>query len=181
MGGGAIITAGVVCLVAGVEWPALSRPLFFLGMVVIGLGFGPTSLSFILCTQHSVDWGRRGVATGAVTFFRTMGGALGVGLLGAGLGFDLASRLSAAGAGGVDVAAALRPETHASLAPATLALVQQTLGRSIRGVFLAMTAVAAWTIVAAAFLTPGHPTPPGEAKPDEAAEDRDLALAAVLE
>ena len=90
MGGGAIITTGVACVTAGVAWPAWSGPLFFVGMVIVGLGFGPTSLSFILCTQHSVDWGRRGVATGAVTFFRTMGGALGVGLLGAVLGFELA-------------------------------------------------------------------------------------------
>ena len=99
MGGGAIITLGVACLALGIEWAEWSRPLFFVGMVVIGLGFGPTSLSFILCTQHSVDWGRRGVATGAVTFFRTMGGALGVGLLGALLGHELSSRLTGAGRG----------------------------------------------------------------------------------
>jgi MFS family permease len=178
MFGGGIITLGVACVAAGAEWPAWNRPLFFVGMVVIGLGFGPTSLSFILCTQHSVDWGRRGVATGAVTFFRTMGGALGVGLLGALLGFDLAGRLDAAGAGGVDVAAALRPETHAKLPPEVLALVQGALGRSLRGVFLVMIAVAVTTIAAASFLTPGHPTPPGE-KPGDGAED--FALAAVVE
>jgi Na+/melibiose symporter-like transporter len=179
MVGGTIITLGVACVTAGVEWPAWSRPLFLVGMIVIGLGFGPTSLSFILCTQHSVDWGRRGVATGAVTFFRTMGGALGVGLLGAVLGYELSNRLGSAGALGVDVAAALRPETHANLPPDVLALVQHALGRSLRDVFLLMTAVALTTIFAAAFLTPGHPSPPGEAKPGEGAED--FALAAVIE
>lgn len=179
MAGGAIITLGIACLAAGIEWPGLSGPLFFVGMVIIGLGFGPTSLSFILCTQQAVDWGRRGVATGAVTFFRTMGGALGVGLLGAMLGFELAGRLAASGAGGVDVAAALRPETHARLAPEALAAVQSALGRSLLHVFLAMTAVALTTIAAAAFLTPGRPGSPGGAKSGDGAED--LSLVAAME
>ncbi len=179
MGGGAIITLGVACLALGIEWAEWSRPLFFVGMVIIGLGFGPTSLSFILCTQHSVDWGRRGVATGAVIFFRTMGGALGVGLLGALLGFELSARLTAAGAGGVDVAAALRPETHSLLAPGVLATVQHALGRSLRDVFLLMVAVALTTIFAAAWLTPGRPEPPKDAKAGDGAED--FALAAVVE
>ena len=73
---------------------------------------GPTSLSFILAVQHTVSWGQRGVATGAVIFLRTIGGAIGVGLLGATLGWGLAHRLARAGATGIDVVAALRPETH---------------------------------------------------------------------
>ena len=64
-------------------------------MIVVGLGMGPTSLSYILAVQNSVDWGRRGAATAAVIFFRTMGGALGVGVLGATLGMSLAHRLAA--------------------------------------------------------------------------------------
>jgi hypothetical protein len=111
-----------------------------------------------------------------VTFFRTMGGALGVGLLGAVLGFELADRLAAAGTSGVDVAAALRPETHAQLAPEVLALVQRALGRSLLDVFLLMTVVALTTIGAAAWLTRGRP---GESKGDDAVED--FALAAVVE
>ena len=50
---------------------------------------GPTSLSFVLAVQHAVSWGQRGVATGAVIFLRTIGGAIGVGLLGATLGWGL--------------------------------------------------------------------------------------------
>ncbi len=45
-------------------------------------------------------------------FLRTIGGAIGVGLLGATLGWGLAHRLARAGATGIDVVAALRPETH---------------------------------------------------------------------
>ena len=96
----------------GATFPAWSQLWFIIGLAVCGLGMGPTSLSFILAVQHAVSWGQRGVATGAVIFLRTIGGAIGVGLLGATLGWGLAHRLARAGATGIDVVAALRPETH---------------------------------------------------------------------
>ena len=65
---------------------------------------GPTSISFILAIQHAVIRGQRGVATGAATFTRTIGGALGVGLLGAALAWGLGMRLANAKMrGGIDV------------------------------------------------------------------------------
>jgi MFS family permease len=179
MAGGGIITIGMACLASGVVWPEWSRPLFFAGMVVIGLGFGPTSLCFILSTQNAVTWERRGVATGAVTFIRVMGGALGVGFLGAVLGFEFAGRLTRAGDTGIDVAAALRPETHAQLAPDVLLSVQDALGRSLRDVFFLMMATAVVTMLAASRLAPGH-LRPAEETSDEAKEEN-LALAALSE
>ena len=175
--GGILITFGVTCLAAGAHWPRVSGPLFVGGMIVIGVGMGPTSLSFILSTQNAVAWGRRGVATAAVTFFRTMGGALGVGFLGATLGFGFAGRLVAAGAGGIDVVAALRPETHGALSPAELALVQTSLGATLRDVFLQMIAVGVSTIIAARYLSPGRAPAP----PTESGGAAPSALAAVLE
>ena len=104
---------------------------------------GPSSLSYTAPgVQNAVDWDRRGVATGAVIFVRTMGGALGVGLLGATLGFDLSHRLTAAGETGIDIVAALRPETHHLLTPSRLQIVQGALGRSIGDVFIQMFVIA---------------------------------------
>lgn len=139
--GSLLIATGVLGLAAGAAWPEWSGLLFTTGMVVIGLGMGPASLSYILGVQHEVNWGRRGVATGAVTFFRTMGGALGVGVLGATLGFALARRLAVSQAAGIDIAAALRPETHKLLTMPQLVAVQEALGRSLRDVFLQMFAM----------------------------------------
>ena len=102
---------------------------------------GPTSLSFILSVQHSVKWGQRGVATGAVIFLRTIGGAMGVGLLGAALGWELAHRLAAAGATGINITAALRPETHQFLSAGQLAIVQANLGHALRDVYIQMAAL----------------------------------------
>jgi hypothetical protein len=113
MVGSTFITVGSLGLVIGALFPDWSRACFLVGLILVGLGMGPTSLSFILAVQHTVTWGQRGVATGAAIFLRTIGGAIGVGLLGATLGWELAHRLAQAGASGIDVTAALRPETHA--------------------------------------------------------------------
>ena len=100
--------------------------------------------------------GRRGVATGAVTFFRSLGGALGVGVLGATLAFEFSRRLVAARVGGVDVVAALRPETHGLLTPNQLSAVQGALGRTLRDVFLQMLAMGAVGILVSNRLAAGR-------------------------
>ena len=126
--GAGLVVMGVTGLIVGAMFPDWTRLAFTLALVVVGMGMGPTSLSFILAVQHAVSWGQRGVATGAVIFFRTIGGAIGVGLLGGALGWELSHLLNLAGATSIDVGAALRPETHYQLTPEYLALVQSVLG-----------------------------------------------------
>ena len=123
---------------------------------------GPASLSFILAVQHAVSWGQRGVATGAVIFFRTIGGAIGVGLLGGALGWELSYLLTSAGATGIDVGAALRPETHHQLTPANLVLVQSVLGLSLRDLYIQMLVLALGTLLCTAWL-PGKSATIGSA------------------
>ncbi len=147
--GSCIITLGVMGLVLGAAHPHSARFAFAAALVVIGAGMGPTSLSFLLAVQHSVNWGRRGVATSAILFSRTIGGAIGVGLLGGVLSWELARELASGGALGVDVGSALRPETHHLLSPNQLAVVQTSLGHSLWGVFLAATALAVCCLVCA--------------------------------
>jgi EmrB/QacA subfamily drug resistance transporter len=150
--GSALVAVGCLILVGGATFPAWSQPWFLIGLTVCGLGMGPTSLSFILAVQHAVNWGQRGVATGAVIFLRTIGGAIGVGVLGATLGWGLAHRLERAGATGIDVVAALRPETHKSLSAAQLALVQSKLGLTLRDIYLEMTILGIGCVVCAFWL-----------------------------
>lgn len=173
--GSTLIASGVLAIAAGAHWPALARGLFIGGMVVIGLGMGPTSLSYILGVQNLVDWNRRGVATGAITFFRTIGGALGVGLLGATLAWQLAGRLAPVRAAGLDVTAALRPETHALLPPDQLRLVQAALGISLRDVFLQMFALSLLAILCSSRLVAGRAA---DRAPARAGATGDAVLAA---
>ena len=144
--GAGLVVVGVIGLVTGAMFPAWSRLAFTASLVVVGMGMGPASLSFILAVQHAVSWGQRGVATGAVIFFRTIGGAIGVGILGGALGWELSYLLFSAGATGIDVGAALRPETHDQLTPANLVLVQSMLGHALRDLYIQMLLLALGTL-----------------------------------
>jgi MFS family permease len=88
--GAALTTIGVAALI---PLATMRMPPWALGgaMFVLGLGMGLTSTAIIIALQSSVGWEQRGVVTAATMFARTMGGALGVG----GLGALLAARLGA--------------------------------------------------------------------------------------
>jgi MFS family permease len=178
--GSILIAAGMAAVALGTVLPWASSVLLAGGMLVIGMGMGWSSLSQILSVQNSVDWGRRGAATGAVIFFRTMGGALCVGVLGAWLGAALAGRLATSAGAGIDVTAALRPETHRLLTPDQLGVVQQALGLSLRDVFLEMVALAVLAIVCSLGLRGGravpHEPPTGEPSLEEQATEVPLAM-----
>lgn len=60
--------------------PYLGLEAFF---VVIGAGVGTSFPLAIVCVQNAVDPAHLGVATGAATFLRSLGGAMGVSVLGA--------------------------------------------------------------------------------------------------
>ena len=152
MVGAGLVAAGNLILVSGAEFPANSGVLFIVGLAVCGLGMGPTSLSFVLAVQNAVSWGQRGAITGAAIFLRTIGGAVGVGMLGATVGWGLAHRMARAGAKGIDVVAALRPETHGHLSNAQLALVQGSLGFTLRDVYLLLTLMGLGCLVCALWL-----------------------------
>lgn len=63
-------------------------------MFVFGLGMGFSNTAIVIGVQASVGWEQRGVATAVTMFSRTMGGALGVGALGALLAARLGRAIS---------------------------------------------------------------------------------------
>jgi len=64
-------------------WISADKPIWFLmpGMLLIGLGLGQLMQTLTLASQNSVGPRDIGVATGASTFFRQIGGTLGVAIL----------------------------------------------------------------------------------------------------
>lgn len=169
--GSCLATLGVMGLAAGSAHPESARFTFAAALVVVGLGMGPTSLSFLLAVQHSVSWGRRGVATSSILFSRTIGGAIGVGLLGGVLSWRLAKELVGVGAVGVDVGSALRPETHHLLSASQLAIAQTSLGHSLWSVFLVAAILAACCLYCATRL-PSLAVAEAHAKADAEAEGK---------
>jgi EmrB/QacA subfamily drug resistance transporter len=97
-------------------------------MALFGAGLGFANTALLLAVQNSVSWDRRGVATATNGFARSMGSALGVGVIGG----VLVSRLTREV--GVDLASAsavLRPEGAAKLDPALYATLSGALERGL--------------------------------------------------
>jgi EmrB/QacA subfamily drug resistance transporter len=82
-----LVVAGSLALVAGTLIlafaPTAGGVLWMsAGSLVVGVGMGLFSAPLLIVIQSSVDWGRRGAATAMNQFSRTIGGAVGVSLLG---------------------------------------------------------------------------------------------------
>ncbi|WP_043711771.1 MDR family MFS transporter [Corallococcus macrosporus] len=74
-----VVGTGLMALLLGPQAPRLV-PEVAMGLFGIGMGFASTAL--LIAVQTSVGWELRGVATASNMFFRTIGGAIGVGLMG---------------------------------------------------------------------------------------------------
>ncbi|MGV9942224.1 MFS transporter [Streptomyces sp. NPDC003401] len=112
VGGGVLVTAGLGLLgTIRYDTPYWKTAVF---MALLGLGIGMMMQNLVLSTQNQVAPADLGAASSTVTFFRSLGGAIGVSALGAvmahrigdyardgiaGLGPDYAS-LAASGSGG---------------------------------------------------------------------------------
>lgn len=107
---------------------------------LLGFGLGFANTTLLVAVQASVGWKQRGVATASTLLFRTLGGALAVGVLGA----VLASTLHAVPSVPTEAANALLGPSHGSeLPPDVLALLGDALATGLGRVFWLITAVAA--------------------------------------
>lgn len=138
--GAAVVVAALVVLSRlGVEWHTIA-----IGAVLFGVGMGLGSLMPVLsaASQNAVELKDLGVVTAAVTFFRTLGGTLGVAAFGAVLRarFDtLLVDIAASNelpAGATTRSLADRPANIVKLTEPLRGLVQHALTRSIAAVFL---------------------------------------------
>ncbi|WP_240770267.1 MDR family MFS transporter [Nocardioides sp. GY 10127] len=74
------VVGGALLLLVG---PDSSLLMLALPCFVLGLGFGLVVSPSIVAAQSSVDWARRGVATGTAMFARSVGSVLGTAVFGA--------------------------------------------------------------------------------------------------
>lgn len=143
-----------------------SLPYVVVAVVVIGLGLGFSSTSYLVSVQNAVPWRRRGVATSSVVFFRTVGGLLGVAVMGALLNASLGERYRAAVgrvAEGDAALARLLSDPNAILQPAVRARVPEAAYSELAGALAAALSPAFWVLLvfgvasgaAAALFPPG--------------------------
>ncbi len=100
---------------------------------VFGLGMGLANTAILIGVQSAVGHEQRGVATASALFARSMGGALGVGVVGALFALRLAERLPPA-----RVASMLAPDLDAAIDP----VAADALAYGLAPVFVALVAVA---------------------------------------
>jgi EmrB/QacA subfamily drug resistance transporter len=98
-----------------------------LGMLVLGFGIGSTMPTLTLAVQNASPLADLGVATSSVNFFRSLGGSLGVAVLGA----VMTSRV-----GDIDPALLNSPEAIRALPAGERDSVIDALASGVHGVFL---------------------------------------------
>jgi EmrB/QacA subfamily drug resistance transporter len=124
-------------------------------MALLGLGVGMTMQNLVLAVQNTVDLRDIGAATSVVTFFRSMGGAAGVSVLGS----IAASRVSAGVAAGLVAMGLPAPQGGGSesldlagLPAPVQALVRAVYGDVIGDVFVIAAAISAVAVLAVLFI-----------------------------
>jgi Na+/melibiose symporter-like transporter len=122
---------------------------------LMGVGMGLSIPAFLIAVQSTVDKSDLGTATSTLQFFRSIGGTLGVSILGAYLGTNLASRLMATG---IDPAKISINSLIDPLASANLTLegpLRLSLSLTIANMFIIAFAAALAGLVVVFFAPPG--------------------------
>lgn len=148
LGSRRVVVVGTTMLVAGTllvtqigRFDALAFAM--VASAVTGLGMGLTATTILVVIQGGVSWRRRATATGLVQFSRTIGGGVGVGIMGG----ILTAFVGAASS------AILDPIARSSLDPATLDASRESLSGGLGVIYwiILVAAAGAW-IVALRFM-----------------------------
>ena len=120
---------------------------------LMGVGMGLSVPAFLIAVQSSVRRQQLGVATSTLQFSRSIGGTLGVSVLGAFLSSNLAARLIQAGLdpNAISLNSLLDPLAHGSAA--VDGALRQALAATIAGMFL-ISFIAALIALVTTFFTP---------------------------
>jgi EmrB/QacA subfamily drug resistance transporter len=128
-------------------------------MFAMGAGMGLANTALLIAVQESASWEERGVATASTMFFRTIGGAIAVGALGAVLVAGVGEHVPASLLNEL-----LGPEHGKGLDPAVLAQLADDLRGGLRHVFEVIAAMSVGA-VGAGFLFPQRRLAQGETTP----------------
>jgi EmrB/QacA subfamily drug resistance transporter len=135
---------------------ATSLWLIGIAMAVVGIGVGMTMQNLVLSVQNTVSLRDLGSASASVTFFRSLGGTIGVSVLGAVLANRVTADLSSAlhvpaGTSSTGSVSALNLQ---ALPPAVQQVVHTVYGDATAHIFLISAAVAVVGVIAALLLKP---------------------------
>ena len=152
------IVAGTLVLVAGFAVLSVidhETPLRYVGvgMALVGIGVGLSMQNLVLAVQNSVQLKDIGAASSTVAFFRSLGGTIGVSVLGAVLAHrvtdSITSQLAAAGVPAGSSGGDTSSLNLAELPPAMQHIVRAAYGDATGHIFLISAAIAVVGVIAA--------------------------------
>ncbi|HEX2132796.1 MAG TPA: MDR family MFS transporter [Actinophytocola sp.] len=125
-------------------------------MVLVGVGVGMTMQNLVLVVQNSVPLRDLGAASASVTFFRSLGGTIGVSVLGAVLANRVAHDLTAAfgGHGLTQGDGGTSALNLAALPPEVQEVVRTVYGDATAHIFVIAAGAAVVSVIAALLLRP---------------------------
>ncbi|GIE27535.1 MFS transporter [Actinoplanes italicus] len=125
-------------------------PVISVYMAVLGVGVGLLMQNLVLAAQNDVPAAELGATTSALTFFRSMGGSIGVSALGAVLTHRVTTlfteKFGAAASGGGEV-----PDLT-TLPPEVLAVIKEIYGTATADLFLVGAPIAFLAVIAVVFI-----------------------------
>lgn len=145
MVGYAALTAGFILLALFDRETSLVW--LYLDLITIGTGLGLSMLTLLIAVQQAVEKSKLGVATSLNQFSRSIGGAIGVAVMGAVLTASLATELNKAATENGAITetqaqefasnpnALIEPNAKSAISPETLDVLQSALSRAIHPVF----------------------------------------------
>jgi EmrB/QacA subfamily drug resistance transporter len=113
-------------------------------MVMVGAGLGMLMQNLVLIVQNAVPHTEIGSGSSLIAFFRSLGGAIGVSVLGALLAHKVTTSLPAGGGGSV-------PSIQ-DLPPAAIRLVEHAYGSGIAEIFMAAAPLGLVALIAVALM-----------------------------
>jgi EmrB/QacA subfamily drug resistance transporter len=166
-----LMTLGTAAL--STSTPKTSLMTLSIELAFIGAGLGLTVMTLLLAKQQSVARNQLGLVTSLSQFSRSMGGAMGVAVMGAILSSSLTKNLMADATDGgpltpalavklsADPNALIEPAARAALPEPIISILQEALAYSLANVFWLAAVFALLALIAVSFLPAkiGEPTP----------------------
>ncbi len=162
-----VMLAGMLLMVAGFILLDMMTSETRIGVVLwnvglIGSGMGLVMITQLIAVQSSVSRERLGIATSTAQFFRSIGGAVGVAIMGTVMAQGMTTQIAALGSGsGADLGfqqlaedpnAFLQPAIRDTVSPELVAAFQSMLANSLHSVFIVGTVVSVLGLLSVAMM-----------------------------
>lgn len=143
-----IVAIATTALAMAISHGATSTQLK-IASLTFGLGMGFANTAQVIAVQTSVTFGERGVATASTMFFRSIGGTIGVGVMGVVLARTLMTNVVTREAGGAELVARILGPDRKSVATTILAAISEDLQLGVARVAWICVGLGALAMVAA--------------------------------